>query len=113
MHSLFLRLSIRLKLIFFFGIVLIGLVLLIVPGAYYGTRFSLCGQVFAEGNVSLKQAFRGSAAISQGAMRALFWLGVTGILLNIAGASFLGIGLIVTVPLTALMKVYVYRQLTG
>lgn len=97
----------------YFGTILIGLVLLIVPGLYYGTRYSLYGQVFAEGNASLKQAFRHSAGISQGAMRVIFWLGVTTILLNIAGASFLGVGLIVTVPISALMKAYIYRHLTS
>ncbi|HSG43812.1 MAG TPA: hypothetical protein VLA72_11705 [Anaerolineales bacterium] len=97
----------------YFGIILIGLVLLIVPGVYYGTRYALYGQVFAEGNASLKQAFRRSAGISQGAMRVIFWLGVTTILLNIAGASFLGVGLFVTVPISAFMKVYIYRHLTN
>jgi len=97
----------------YFGIILIGLVLLIVPGVYYGTRFSLYGQVFAEKSFSLKDVFRHSAEPGQGTMRVLFWLGATVIFLNIVGASILGIGLIVTVPLTTLMKVHVYRQLTG
>lgn len=96
----------------YFGIVLVGLVLLIVPGVYYGTRYSLYGQVFAEKSLSLKDAFQHSAGVGQSAMRVLLWLGFAIILLNIAGASVLGIGLIVTVPLTALMKVYMYRQLT-
>ena len=97
----------------YFGIVLVGLILLIVPGVYYGTRFSLYGQVFAEKSFSLKDVFCHSAETGQGTIRFLFWLGATVILLNVGGASILGIGLIITVPLTALMKVHVYRQLTS
>ena len=97
----------------YFVTVLVGLVLLVVPGVYFGTRFSLYGFYFVEGNPNLKQSFQQSVVTSQGSMWFLFWFSVLIFLFNILGASLLGIGLIVTIPLSGLMKTFVYRQLSN
>jgi len=105
-HFLFVQIS-------YFSMVLVGLVLLIVPGAYLGTRYIFHAHIFAEGNRNLKQNFQLSAVLSQDSMWFLFWLSVLIMLMNLAGASLLGIGLLMTVPLSALMKVNIYLQLKG
>lgn len=97
----------------YFVMVLVGFVLLLIPGIYLGTKFTFYAYSFADGNPSLKQSFQRSGILSQESMWFLFWFSIDLLLINIVGASVLGIGLIVTVPLTALMKVHVYRQLTG
>jgi hypothetical protein len=92
--------------------VLVGLVLLIIPGIYFGIRYSLFGFYFVEGNSDLKQSFQQSAVTSQGSMRFLLLFFIIIFLLNILGASLLGIGLIVTIPLSVLMTTSIYRQLS-
>jgi len=91
--------------------VLIGLILLIVPGGYLGTKFTFHAYFFVEGHPTLKQSFQQSAKLSQNSMWFLFWFSVLIFLFNVVGASILGIGLIFTIPLSILMKVHVYRQL--
>ena len=59
--------------LFYSAMVLIGLALLIVPGAYLGTKYTFYAFSFAEGNLNLKQSFQQSAVISQDAMWFLFF----------------------------------------
>jgi uncharacterized membrane protein len=91
--------------------ILVGLALFVVPGGYLGTRYTLFAFTFAEGNPNPRQSFQESAVLSQDSMWFLFRSAVLIILLNILGASLLGMGLLITIPLSTLMKVYVYRQL--
>ena len=91
--------------------VLVGLVLLIVPGAYLGTKYTFYAFTFAEGNPNLKQSFQESAVLSEKSMGFLFWFSMLMLLFNILGASVLGIGLIITLPISLLMKAYIYRHL--
>jgi uncharacterized membrane protein len=95
----------------YFVTVLIGLVLLVVPGIYFGIRYSFYGFYLVKGNLDLKQSFQQSAVACQGSMRFLFWFYVLVFLFNILGASIFGLGLIVTIPLSTLMKAFIYRQL--
>lgn len=97
----------------YFFMVLIGLIFLIIPGGYLGTKFTFHAYFFVEGNPTLKQSFKKSAKLSQNSMWFLFWFSVLIFLFNIVGASILGIGLILTFPLSILMKIYVYRQLNN
>jgi len=110
-----LRLGVNFFLVQFvyFVIVLVGLALLIVPGVYLGTRFTFYAFSFAEGKPNLKQSFQESEVISRDSIGFLFWFSVLVILMNLAGASLLGIGLLLTVPLSILMKVDIYRQMKG
>lgn len=95
-----------------FGVVMLfGLILLIIPGIYFRARYAFYGYFFAEERSSLQDIFRRSADISQDSMRLLFLLSITLMFLNVAGAGFLGIGLIVTVPLSTLMKTFIFREL--
>jgi hypothetical protein len=91
--------------------VLVGFVTLIVPGLYLGAKYALYAFHFADGYSNLKQSFQESAVIGGGSWWFLFWFSVFIFLLNVLGASILGIGLIITVPLSGLMKASIYRQL--
>jgi len=97
----------------YFSTVLIGSVLLIVPGGYLGTKFTFHAYFFLEGNPTLNQSFKKSANLSQNSMWFLFWFSALIFLFNLVGASILGIGLILTFPLSILMKVHIYRQLNN
>lgn len=95
----------------YFVMILIGFMLFIVPGVYLGTKHALYAFHFADGHSNLKQSFQESALTSQGSWWFLFWFSVFIFLLNILGASILGVGLIITVPLSVLMKTSIYCQL--
>lgn len=95
----------------YFATVLVGLALLFVPGVYLGTKYTFYAFSFAEGNPNLQQSFQQSAVTGRDSMWFLFWFSILILLFNILGACLLGIGLIVTVPLSILIKASIYRQL--
>jgi len=92
-------------------IVAIALLLLVVPGVYVGIRYGLFGFCMAGGETNLMRCFRKSAILSTGSMTRLFWIFVLLLVFNALGASLLGLGLFVTVPLSALVVTAAFRQL--
>jgi uncharacterized membrane protein len=93
--------------------VLTGLLLLVVPGVYLGIRYALFAFCLAAGETNLARSFQRSAILSVGAKPCLLWIFVVLLVLNVFGASLLGLGLFITVPLSALMMTAVYRQLSA
>jgi len=91
--------------------VVIGLLLLVVPGVYLGARYALFGFCFADGETNPLRCFQQSAIISKGATSALLWILAALFVLNLLGASLLALGLFITVPLSVLIMTDVYRQL--
>lgn len=91
--------------------VVIGLLLLVVPGVYLSARYALFGFCMAEGETNLMRSFQHSAILSTGTKTYLLWIIAALLVLNALGASLLGIGLFITVPLSAMMMTAVYRQL--
>jgi hypothetical protein len=92
--------------------VLIGLLLLVVPGVYLGVRCALFGFCFAGGETNLLRCFQQSATLSKGATTGLLRILAVLLVLNLLGASLLALGLFITVPLSVLVMTDVYRQLT-
>jgi len=89
----------------------IGLLLLVVPGIYLGVRYALFGFCLATGETNLTRSFQHSAILSTGSKTYLLWILVFLLVLNVLGAGLLGIGLFITVPLSVLMMTTIYRQL--
>ena len=92
--------------------VVIGLLLLVVPGIYLGVRYALFGFCLATGETNLMRSFQHSAILSTSSKTYLLWILVFLLVLNVLGASLLGIGLFITVPLSVLMMTTIYRQLS-
>jgi hypothetical protein len=90
-----------------------GLVLLVAPGVYAGVRYGLIGFCMVEGEPKLMRCFQQSAMLTEGSGARLCGMLVILFFLNLLGASLLGIGLLITVPLSGLMASAVFRQLTG
>jgi len=92
-------------------IVGIGLVLLIIPGLIWAMQFYLASYLVVDRGTGAIAALKGSSAITRGAK----WdLGVFASVLlgvNIIGILCLGIGLMITLPVTMLASVFVYRKL--
>ena len=99
--------------IVFLLMVVIGLLLLVAPGVYLGVRYALFGFCMADAEADLMDSFRQSAILTAG-----IWIDLLGVLaalllLNVLGASLLGLGLFITVPLSALVTTAIYRQLSS
>lgn len=94
-------------------VVAVGLVLLIIPGIIFGVRYVFYGYAVVEGNARPLEALARSAAATRGAWRSVSLFGLAIFLLNILGALLLGVGLLVTVPVSALAAAWVYRRLTA
>jgi uncharacterized membrane protein len=88
-----------------------GLALVIVPGIYVAVRYALFGQVVATGSTSAFEALHGAAALSEGRWWTLCGFFLLTLLLNLAGAAFLGIGLLLTFPVSLLATSNLYRSL--
>ncbi len=93
--------------------VVIGLLLLVVPGVYLSVRYALFAFCIAAGETNLMRSFQQSAILSSGTKMHLLSIFVVLLVLNVLGASLLGLGLFITVPLSVLMMTSVYRQLSA
>lgn len=92
-------------------IVAVGIVLLIVPGiiAQVGLLF---GAFFVvDKGMKGIDAMKASWNLTKGHRMDIFWAFLVLILLNFAGLLLVGLGLLVTVPVTALALTHLYREL--
>jgi hypothetical protein len=90
------------------GAVVAGLALLVVPGIYIAVRFALFGHVLAARAVSAPAALRGAAALSSGRWRSVGTCWLAALALNLAGAALLGVGILVTFPVSLLATASVF-----
>ena len=91
----------------------IGFVFLIVPGIYLAITFGFFGYNIVDKEHGIMQSIEQSAAITKAQKWDLFGFGVALLFFNLAGAIALGIGLLVTIPVSLLAMAYVYRKLNG
>lgn len=91
--------------------IMVGLVLLIVPGVYIATRLFFVMALVIDKGLGPIEAMRASWALTEGQILHLvkLWLTFVGILL--LGALALIVGLLVAVPVATLMLTIVYRKL--
>jgi len=92
-------------------VVLFGLVLFIIPGIIAGLALSFATYLIIDRNLGPVEAMKESMRITHGHRWNLFIFGLAMFFLNILGALFFGIGLFVTIPVSALATVHVYRWL--
>jgi uncharacterized membrane protein len=92
--------------------VLGGLILLIIPGIFWAVRFSFSQLIVVDTKMGPIAAMKESYAITKGS----FWklLGFYAVMgfLNLSGLLLFGIGLLMTIPLTTLASIYIYRELS-
>lgn len=97
-----------------FGLmVAVGLILFIIPGIYLGLKYQFFSYLIVDKELGILDSLKESSQITQGVKWQLlgFCLAVMGV--NILGALALGVGLLVTVPLTVVAHVFVYRKLSA
>lgn len=89
----------------------VAFLFLILPGIWVGIRLMLYGWVIADREVGPFAALDASWAITRGAFWQLFGLLFTLFFVNLLGLLALGIGLLVTGPLSVVAIAYAYRRL--
>jgi uncharacterized membrane protein len=99
--------------ILFALIIGIGLILLVIPGIILGVRYRFCGYFVVDRNARPLAALTQSAAATNGVRWQIFLLGIVLFFLNVLGALLLGVGLLVTAPLSYIAWARVYRTLTA
>ena len=88
-----------------------GLVLLIIPGIYLAIRYCLFAQIIPDKSTSALAALRKAAELAHGNWVPLSALFLIAFLLNIAGMTLLGIGLVISFPVSLLAIAEFYRSL--
>ncbi len=92
-------------------VILVGFVLLIIPGIYLAIRLQFYSFLIVDKNAGVVDSLKKSWALTQGTALNLFLFTLLIVILNIVGAIVLFVGLIVTIPTTTMAAVYVYRKL--
>ena len=91
--------------------IVMGLVLLVVPGVIMMLRLWFVGFVLVDEKVNPIDAIQRSWDITRGRTLDLFVLFITLVGLNLLGAICLGVGLLVTLPMSGLALAHIYREL--
>lgn len=90
-----------------------GLILLIVPGIIWAIKYRYFSYFIIDKNMKPVAALRESAKITAGNKWKLLGFGLIIVVLNLLGLIFFGIGFLITMPLTTLASVHVYKFLSG
>ena len=90
--------------------VLFGLALLLLPGAFLLGRFGYVFFILVDHRTEIADSLRATGDAVQGRLGKLTWISLFLVLLNVTGAALLGVGLLLTIPMTALATVFVYRS---
>ncbi|MEX0895787.1 MAG: DUF975 family protein [Patescibacteria group bacterium] len=92
-------------------VLMVGFILLIVPGIYFSIKYTFVPYLLIHKNIGVFESFSMSAKMTKGRKWQLFLytLGFVGI--NIIGLLVLGVGLLITVPVSSLAFVVLYLSL--
>lgn len=93
-------------------IVLGGFLLLIIPGIYFAIRLSFFSYFLVEKHLAAMEAIKASWNATKGNGVNLFVLGILSVLVTIAGALALLVGLLVAIPVVTLAAIYAYKMLS-
>ncbi|MDO8565906.1 MAG: hypothetical protein Q7S04_01835 [Candidatus Moranbacteria bacterium] len=98
--------------ILYYAVVVVGFILLIIPGIYFSLKYQFYGYLIIDKNFQPFEALKKSAVMTVGIKWKLLGFSFALVGLNIAGALLLVVGLLVTIPISILAYVYVYRELS-
>jgi len=94
-----------------FFLIGVGIALFVIPGAYIAIRFQFTPYLIIDGGMGPIDAFKAAWAMTRGLGLELLLLLLSMVGLNILGAVPLGLGLLITVPVTFMAHAMVYRDL--
>ena len=88
-----------------------GLLLVILPGVYLAVRFAPWGLAMVGGEHRPLEALRTASALTRGSRWRLLGFGLLLMLVNALGIALLGVGFILTLPLTTMAAAFVFQRL--
>jgi uncharacterized membrane protein len=91
--------------------VVVGFMLLVIPGIYIAITFAFYHQCIVDQNAGIIESLRKSSRLTHGAKWELFALGLLLTSVRWLGLSLWGVTIFVILPVTTLIDVYVYRRL--
>jgi len=94
-------------------LVAVGLVLLVLPGIYLATGYIFAMFLIVDYRMEFWQAMETSRKIVSREWWAIFGFGCLLLLLNLAGALALGVGLLVTIPVSSCAVAIAYKEIVG
>jgi len=92
-------------------VIVVGLVLLVIPGVYVLLRYFFVPLLAIDKGLSVEQAFKQSSHMTRGNKWRILGFIIILVLINILGAIPFGLGLIITIPVSTLAYVHVYKLL--
>lgn len=97
-----------------FGIlVIVGFILLIVPGIYLAVKYQFVSFVVVDKKLSYWTAIKKAGELTEGKWMQIFLFDLALVGLNLLGLLALGVGLILTIPTSFFAAAYLYRHLAG
>lgn len=93
-------------------IVLVGMILLIVPGIIAAYMFLYVGYLIVDKGLGPIEALKASKSLTDGVKMDLFLFSLVMALVNLAGMLVVFVGLLATIPTTLMAAAYVYRKLS-
>lgn len=93
-------------------VVFLGLILFIIPGIYFAIKYQFYSYFIVDKKMGAIEAMKASGKITQGVKLHLIIFSFALGILNLLGMLALGIGLLVTIPVTMLAYAHVYRELS-
>lgn len=89
----------------------VGLILFIIPGIYFIIKYQFVFFFLVDKHMSITESFHHSARLTHGVKWKLLGFIIAMLAINILGALCLGAGLLVSMPVSMLASVSVYRKL--
>lgn len=90
----------------------VGFLLFIIPGVIIALMFAFTSYVVMDKGTNVNDTFATVRELTRGVRGKIFLLFLAEVGINILGLLCLGVGLLVTIPLTTLAGAHIYRQLT-
>lgn len=94
-------------------IVIVGFVLLIIPGLYFAMKYFFWSFVSIEKKTKPKETLVQSALLTKDIKGHLFLFALCLIGINILGAICLGVGTLVSIPVSIFAVIFVYQKLSS
>ncbi|NER82262.1 MAG: hypothetical protein F6K42_22405 [Leptolyngbya sp. SIO1D8] len=94
-------------------LILVGIILLIIPGLYLAVAYMFAMPLLLDKNLDFWASLETSRKLITKKWLSFFIFVILLIFLNLAGAILLGIGLLVTLPLTNCVIVAAYEDIVG
>lgn len=91
--------------------VVVGLILLVVPGIYLAVKFQFYAYFIVDKNMGVIESLKHSSKITKGSIMNLFLFGLICVALGLLGLLAFGVGLLVVVPVLSVASTHIYRKL--